>query len=92
MVISYKWRENIAKFRNTFSWNIIQLRRFFGSTFVCFLELYLCSVAEIKRPFVNLGIGTSALELEMKLTLDLILQASLFPVLQGLWIPNLAGW
>ena len=90
MVISYKWRENIAKFRNVFSWNIIQLRRFFGSTFVCFLELYLCSVAEIKRPFVNLGIGTSALELEMKL--ELTLQASLFPVPQGLWIPNLAGW
>ena len=39
-------------------------------------------------PFVNLGIGTSALELES----ELILQTSLFPVPCGLWTPNLAGW
>ena len=34
------------------------------------------------RPFVNLGIGTSALELEleMELELELILQTQLFPV------------
>ena len=37
-------------------------------------------------PFVNLGIGTSALESE------LILQTPLFPVPEGLWTPNLAGW
>ena len=45
-------------------------------------------------PFVNLGIGTSALEmeLELKLELELILQTPLFPVPVGLWTPNLAGW
>ena len=43
-------------------------------------------------PFVNLGIGTSALELELKLRLVLILQPPLFPVPLGLWTPNLAGW
>ena len=42
------------------------------------------------RPFVNLGIGTSALELELEL--ELILQTSLFPGLSNLWIPNLVGW
>ena len=31
-------------------------------------------------PFVNLGIGTSALELELELELELILQMPLFPV------------
>ena len=31
-------------------------------------------------PFVNLGIGTSALELELELELELILQIPLFPV------------
>ena len=39
------------------------------------------------RPFVNLGIRTSALELE----LELILQTPLFPLPQGLSAPNLAG-
>ena len=43
-------------------------------------------------PFVNLGIGTSALELELELELQLILQTLLFPVPSGLWTPNLAGW
>ena len=43
-------------------------------------------------PFVNLRIGTSALELELKLKLVLILQPPLFPVPLGLWTPNLAGW
>ena len=41
-----------------------------------------------KGPFVNLGIGTSALELE----LELIQQTPLFPVRQVLWTTNLAGW
>ena len=31
-------------------------------------------------PFANLGIGTSALELEMELESELLLQAPLFPV------------
>ena len=39
------------------------------------------------RPFVNLGIRTSALELE----LELILQTPLFPLPLGLSAPNLAG-
>ena len=56
------------------------------------------SLTEVKHPlktsnkiiywplmaFVNLDIGTSALELE------LILQTPLFPLPQGLWAPNLA--
>ena len=48
----------------------------------------------IKGPFVNLGIGTSALELELDLELELklIQQTPLFPVPLGLWTPNLAGW
>ena len=38
--------------------------------------------SSFKGPFVNLGIGTSALELEleMELELELKLQTSLFPV------------
>ena len=40
------------------------------------------------RPFVNLAIGTSALELE----LELMLQIPLLPVPEGLWTPILAGW
>ena len=40
------------------------------------------------RPYVNLGIGTTSLELE----LELILQTLLFPLPQGLWAPKLAGW
>ena len=42
--------------------------------------------------FVNLGIGTSALELQLALELERILITLLFWVLQGLWTPNLAGW
>ena len=42
------------------------------------------------RPFVNLRIGTSALELVLELELELILQAPLFPLPQGLSAPNLA--
>ena len=42
------------------------------------------------RPFVNLGIGTSALELELEL--ELILQTPLFPLPQGLSAPNIAGF
>ena len=47
-----------------------------------------------KRPFVNLSIGTSALELELELDLELelILETPLFSLPQGLWAPNLAGW
>ena len=44
------------------------------------------------RPFVNLGIGTTALELALELELELIQQTPLFPVPLGLWTPNLAGW
>ena len=44
----------------------------------------------IQRPFVNLGIETSALELELEL--ELIQQTPLFPVLLGLWTPNLTEW
>ena len=40
----------------------------------------------LKRPFVNRGIGTSALELE------LIRQIPLFPVPLDLWTPNLGAW
>ena len=43
---------------------------------------------EQRRPFINLGPGTSAPELE----LELILQTPLFPILLSLWTPNLAGW
>ena len=48
----------------------------------------------LKQPFVNLGIGTSALELEleMELKFELILETPLFPVPYGLWTPNLAEW
>ena len=48
----------------------------------------------IQRPFVNLGIKTSALELELELglELELIQQTPLFPVLLGLWTPNLTEW
>ena len=44
----------------------------------------------INGPYVNLGIGTSALELELEL--ELIQQTALFPNLYSLWTPNLAGW
>ena len=47
-------------------------------------NIYLAEVG----PFVNLGIGTSALELE----LELIQQTPLFPVALGLWTPDLAWW
>ena len=43
---------------------------------------------EQRRPFINLGPGTSAPELE----LELIIQTPLFPILLSLWTPNLAGW
>ena len=49
-------------------------------------NIYLAEVG----PFVNLGIGTSALELELEL--ELIQQTPLFPVTLGLWTPDLAGW
>ena len=42
------------------------------------------------RPFVNLAIGTSALELELEL--ESMLQIPLLPVPEGLWTPILAGW
>ena len=54
----------------------------------CFIDKNLLHIS--LRPFVNLGIGTSALELELEL--ELILQTPLFPVPLGLWTPNLAGW
>ena len=44
----------------------------------CDWTKYLIDI--LKRPFVNLGIGTSALELELELELELILQKPLFPV------------
>ena len=44
------------------------------------------------RPFVNLGIGTTALELALELELELIQQTQLFLFSQGLSTPNLAGW
>ena len=45
-------------------------------------QLMCANFFMIKRPFVNLGIGTSALELEMELELELelIKQTPLFPV------------
>ena len=51
---------------------------------------YLMFLMGVQWPFVNLGIGTSALELELEL--ELILQTPLFPLPQGLWAPNLTGW
>ena len=54
------------------------------------LVSFLTRTLRTTGPFVNLGIGTSALELELEL--ELILQTSLFPVPWGLWTPNLAGW
>ena len=54
------------------------------SVIFCLLALDVLKIAfsTIDRPFVNLGIGTSALELEleMELELELILQTPLFPV------------
>ena len=46
------------------------------------------------KPFVNLGTGNSALEMELglELELELILQTPLFLVPLGLWTPNLGGW
>ena len=46
----------------------------------CFIDKNLLHIS--LRPFVNLGIGTSALELELEL--ELILQTPLFPVPLGL--------
>ena len=68
------------------------------------VKLYLL---KLSRPFVNLGIGTSALELELELELELIQQTPLFPVplvvtwqiknvisplSQGLWTSHLTRW
>ena len=41
------------------------------------IDLLIFLNIDLKGPFVNLGIGTSALELELEL--ELILQTSLFP-------------
>ena len=54
----------------------------------CDWTKYLIDI--LKLPFVNVGIRTSALELELEL--ELILQTPLFPVTQGLWTPNLTRW
>ena len=51
--------------------------------------LNMCS-RRLLWPLVNLGIETSASELELKL--ELILQALLFPAPWGLWTPNIAEW
>ena len=68
--------------------NISDFREFYKDHAQC--DLLFKSSQISKRPFVNLGIGTSALELELEL--ELILQTPLFPVPLGLWTPNLAGW
>ena len=51
----------------------------------------MCGVVSflLTWPFVNLGIGTSALEFGLEL--ELILKTPLFPLPQGLSAPNLAG-
>ena len=41
-------------------------------------------VRMFRWPFVNLGIRTSAIEVEIELELEMILQTPLFPVLWGL--------
>ena len=53
-------------------------------------NLFLSLFEKNSWPFVNLGIGTSALELGLEL--ELILQTPSFTVPLGLWTPHFPGW
>ena len=88
IVISYNWSKNIAKFLNVFSWNTIQLSRFFSIQLLYISQKYIiCSFADFfPRPFIYFSI-----EIMLEWFLYFLMTADRFPVSKSLFLVETAG-